>query len=156
MHRVTDYNMAKLVLPNATVVAVNEDAHPDLYFALRGGMNNFGIVTHFTVRAVSQGQIHAGDRTYTIDKRDVILDQAYRLTTQWKNDTAMSFYHGFGYNQSTDHYTLSFTPEYSHPILNPPPFAELKRIAFETDTVRLDRASEFSKEVASATPPGGR
>ncbi|KAJ6132906.1 FAD linked oxidase N-terminal [Penicillium samsonianum] len=146
----------ELILPNATVVVVTEDAHPDLYFALRGGMNNFGIVTHFIIRAVFQGQIHAGDRTYTIDKRDAILDQAYRLTTQWKNNTAISFSHGFGYHQSTGQYTVSFTPEYSHPILNPAPFAELKRIPFETDTVRLGLASEFSEDVSSATPRGGR
>jgi hypothetical protein len=68
----------------------------------------------------------------------------------------MSFYHGSGYHQSTDQYTLSFTPEYSHPILSPPPYAELKRIPFETDTARLGWASEISKEVASATPAGGR
>lgn len=153
---VTDYNMTKLILPNASVVVVNENAHHDLYFALRGGMNNFGIVTHFTMKAVSQGQIHAGARTYTIDKKDAILDQAYRLTTQWKNDTDMSFYHGFGYHEGTGQYTVSFTPEYSRPILNPAPFAELKRIPFETDTIRLGRATEFSEEVASTTPPGDR
>ncbi|KAJ5462642.1 FAD linked oxidaseN-terminal [Penicillium sp. IBT 31633x] len=146
----------ELILPNASVVVVNENAHHDLYFALRGGMNNFGIVTHFTMKAVSQGQIHAGARTYTIDKKDAILDQAYRLTTQWKNDTDMSFYHGFGYHEGTGQYTVSFTPEYSRPILNPAPFAELKRIPFETDTIRLGRATEFSEEVASTTPPGDR
>ena len=135
---------------------VDENTHPDLYFALRGGMNNFGIVTHFTMRAVPQGQYHAGLRTYTMSKRDAIIEQAYKLTTEWKNDTDLSFYYDFGYNQTTDTYTVSITPEYSRPIMSPAPFVELKRIPYESDTIRLSNATEFSDEVASGTPPGNR
>lgn len=35
------------MLPNATVTDVNLETNPDLYFALRGGGSNFGIVTSF-------------------------------------------------------------------------------------------------------------
>jgi hypothetical protein len=37
------YQIGQVVLPNATIVHANETLHPDLYFALRGGMNNFGL-----------------------------------------------------------------------------------------------------------------
>ena len=33
------------MLPNATILTVREDNHPDIFMALRGGGNNFGIVT---------------------------------------------------------------------------------------------------------------
>jgi hypothetical protein len=138
------------------VVKVNENTEPDLYFALRGGMNNFGIVTHFTMRAVQQGQIYAGERSYTADKGDELIQQAYMLTTEWKNDTDMSFYYGFGYDQETDEYSFSFSPEYSRPILSPAPFKELEHIQFDSNSVRIGWASDFSGEVASGTPPGGR
>lgn len=135
---------------------VNENSHPDLYFALRGGMNNFGVVTHFTMRAVPQGRFHAGVRTYTMNQRDALVEQAYKLTTQWKNDTDMAFYYDFGYDQDTNAYSLAFTPEYSRPIPSPPPFVELNRIPYESSTVRLGNATAFSEEVVSGTPPGGR
>lgn len=138
------------------MVTVNEITQPDLYFALRGGMNNFGIVTHMTMRAVPQRQYYSGARTYTADKSDPIIEQAYKLTTDWKNDTAMSFYYSLGYNQTTDEFDISFTQEYSQPIVNPVPFEELSRIPFESDTNRIDWPSKFSEEVNSADPPGDR
>lgn len=41
---------------------MNECTHPDIYFALRGGINNFGIVTYFTMGAVKQEQLYSGQR----------------------------------------------------------------------------------------------
>lgn len=138
------------------MVIVNEKSQPDLYFALRGGMNNFGIVTHVTMRAVPQGRFYAGARSYTADKRDVILDQAHKLTTEWKNDTAMSFYYSVSYNQTTKDFAIAVTQEYSRPILNPAPFNELNQIASESDTTRIDWPSKFSEEVDATDPSGNR
>lgn len=149
--------VTKIVLPNATVATVNEHTNADLYFALRGGMNNFGIITHFTMRAVPQTQFYSGQKSYSADKRDTIADIAYELTTgSSKSDTAMSFYYGFGYDQETDNYTLTFTQEYSQPIFNPRPFYRLNRVPSESSTIRIDWSTSFSREVDSATPPGGR
>lgn len=46
-----------LVLPNGTYVNVKQNSHPDLYFGLRGGLNNFGIVTGATLRTWPSGRI---------------------------------------------------------------------------------------------------
>ncbi|KAI9437956.1 FAD-binding domain-containing protein, partial [Lactarius indigo] len=64
--RSSDYGLSidntvafELVLPNGTVTAVTAENH-DLWFALRGGGNNFGIVTKFTVKSYPQGQVWGG------------------------------------------------------------------------------------------------
>ncbi|KAH9972562.1 hypothetical protein BGW80DRAFT_359207 [Lactifluus volemus] len=51
-------NMAgfELVLPNGTITNVTSK-NEELWFALRGGGNNFGIVTTFTYKTIPQGQI---------------------------------------------------------------------------------------------------
>ncbi|KAF8909557.1 FAD-binding domain-containing protein [Mucidula mucida] len=49
-----------LVLPNGTVTSVTED-DKDLFFALKGGFNNFGIVTSFTLKTYPQGEVWAGE-----------------------------------------------------------------------------------------------
>ncbi|KAJ3278019.1 hypothetical protein HK104_002734 [Borealophlyctis nickersoniae] len=50
----------ELVLPNATITTVTEKSHPDLWFALRGGGDKFGIVTKFTLKTRPQTLVNFG------------------------------------------------------------------------------------------------
>ncbi|KAJ7732366.1 FAD-binding domain-containing protein [Mycena maculata] len=55
----------ELVTPNGTIVSVTDSSSPDLFFGLKGGLNNFGIVTEFTLETVPQGLVWGGLITYT-------------------------------------------------------------------------------------------
>ncbi|KAG6908410.1 hypothetical protein DXG01_004771 [Tephrocybe rancida] len=55
----------ELVKPNGDIVAVTATSDPDLFFGLKGGMNNFGIVTRFTLKTFPQGQVWGGLITVT-------------------------------------------------------------------------------------------
>ncbi|KAJ3552015.1 hypothetical protein NM688_g4382 [Phlebia brevispora] len=61
----------QLVLPNGTAIVVDSSV-PDLLFALKGGYNNFGIVTRFTFKAVPQGQVWGGLITFTENELDAV------------------------------------------------------------------------------------
>ncbi|KIK94710.1 hypothetical protein PAXRUDRAFT_11879 [Paxillus rubicundulus Ve08.2h10] len=50
----------ELVMPNGTIIAVTESSSPDLFFGLKGGFNNFGIVTKFTLRTFPQSLVWGG------------------------------------------------------------------------------------------------
>jgi FAD/FMN-containing dehydrogenase len=45
----------EVVLASGEVIEVSADSHPDLFWALRGGGGNFGIVTRFTFQAYDFG-----------------------------------------------------------------------------------------------------
>lgn len=144
------------MLANSTVVNVTEQTQPDLYFALRGGMNNFGIVTHFTMRAFPQGQMFAGSRSFAIDQREAVVSEAHKLTTEWASDTNMSFSYGFAYRQASDDYAFSFTEAYSEPLEDPVPFQVLNNLPYVSSTLRIDWMSNFALEGAKGRPPGSR
>ncbi|PYH33477.1 FAD-binding oxidoreductase [Aspergillus neoniger CBS 115656] len=54
MDNVVNYD---IVLGNGTQVAANATSHPDLFWALKGGANNFGVVTKFTLKTYSMPHI---------------------------------------------------------------------------------------------------
>jgi FAD/FMN-containing dehydrogenase len=51
---------AEVVLADGTKVVVNQSIHADLFWALRGGGGNFGVVTSMRVQLHRQGDIHSG------------------------------------------------------------------------------------------------
>ncbi|KAI3539721.1 FAD binding domain-containing protein [Colletotrichum filicis] len=144
----------QLVLPNATIVNVSETVHPDLYFALRGGGNNFGIITNFRSRLVPQGQKWGGARTYHINFTDQLVDQSYQLATSLSTDTYMSFWTRNSYDVATDRFSISVSQAYYEPVIEPPVFTELNKIPYETSNLRVDWMSNHSLD--SVSPHGLR
>ncbi|HEY2160342.1 MAG TPA: FAD-binding oxidoreductase [Solirubrobacteraceae bacterium] len=55
---------AEVVLANGQVVRASADEHPDLYWALRGGGGNFGVVTSFLFRLHDVGEAIIGGPTF--------------------------------------------------------------------------------------------
>ncbi|KAG1731564.1 hypothetical protein EDB19DRAFT_1737404 [Suillus lakei] len=62
----------ELAMPNGTVLNVTAASDPDLYFGLRGGFNNFGIVTRFTLKTFPQSQVWGGPIVYTANVVDLV------------------------------------------------------------------------------------
>ncbi|KAK2459516.1 hypothetical protein APHAL10511_008458 [Amanita phalloides] len=50
----------ELIRPDGNIVQVDDKSYPDLFFGLKGGFNNFGIVTKFTMKAFPQTQVWGG------------------------------------------------------------------------------------------------
>lgn len=54
----------EVVLYNGTIVTASKDSHPDLYRALKGSGNSYGIVTAYTMIAHPQGQVSSQASLY--------------------------------------------------------------------------------------------
>ena len=69
-------NVVSYELVTASGIAINVSAtsYTDLYWALRGGGNNYGVVTNFKLVVFAQGEMWGGQRIYTEDKFPVVLD----------------------------------------------------------------------------------
>ena len=58
---------AELVLASGERVRVNGEEHPDLYWAIRGGGGNFGVVTSFLFRLHEVGTVIAGPTFWPVE-----------------------------------------------------------------------------------------
>ena len=77
---------ADMVLADGTFVTVNANQNNDLYWAIRGGGGNFGIVTSFKFQAHPVKNIFGGPTLWPIEKTEEIME----------------WYHQFIHNASED------------------------------------------------------
>jgi len=83
---------AGVVLADGRCVRASADEHPDLYWALRGGGGNFGIVTEFELRLHELGpEVYGVHVAYALEDaarvlaawRDAVADAPDELSTAW-------------------------------------------------------------------------
>ena len=64
---------ADLVLANGSFVKANADENPDLFWAIRGGGGNFGVVTSFTLKLHPIDTVYAGPILYQLSEASEVM-----------------------------------------------------------------------------------
>jgi len=64
---------ADVVLADGSFVTANEEQHPDLFWALRGGGGNFGVVTRFAFTLSPVSTVVAGPTLFPLERSAEIL-----------------------------------------------------------------------------------
>ncbi|KAJ7044666.1 FAD-binding domain-containing protein [Mycena alexandri] len=82
-----------IVLPDGTAATASATSNPDLFFALKGGFNNFGVVTEFTFRAVPQDLVFGGHLTFDAAQLTAV-NAAVVAFEQNNTDTRAAVVHG--------------------------------------------------------------
>ena len=62
-----------IVLADGRLVTASENENPDLFWAVRGGGGNFGVVTSFLFQARPVGTVYGGPIIWPIDQTETIL-----------------------------------------------------------------------------------
>lgn len=64
---------ARVVLADGRSVTASADDHPDLYWAIRGGSGNFGLLTELEVRLAPVDRVLAGTMVWSVEDAPAVL-----------------------------------------------------------------------------------
>jgi FAD/FMN-containing dehydrogenase len=82
---------AELVLADGRVLEVGPDTEPELFWGIRGGGGNFGVVTSFRFRMHELGEVIVGESAYPVAQAADVLDRYARLAAAAPRELATSF-----------------------------------------------------------------
>lgn len=144
----------EVVLANASIANVNHTSYPDLYFALRGGGNNFGIVTRFDLETFPQGPMWGGARTYPITAAASLISAFDNFAANSPSDPDAALILAFYYYNGT--YYGSTDMEYAHAVVDPAIFRELTGVTSLASTTRIANLTDLTLEFEASNPSGFR
>ena len=135
------------MLASGAIVNANAGENADLWLALRGGSNNFGVVTRFDLRTFDQGLFWGGLVTYQISSRHQQFDAIERYSEAVEADPYASLMSNYIYTEDVGwivannlHYTK---PEPHADVFRP--FMHIQpRIS---STMRLSNVTDFTSEI---------
>ncbi|KAI0598823.1 putative FAD-binding oxidoreductase [Biscogniauxia sp. FL1348] len=141
----------EVVLANGTIVNANAQSNSDLWWALKGGANNFGIVTRFTLNAYPIVNVWGGVKVYSLDSLPALFDAmlAYQTAAQ-KDPYANLMLQAFPLNSTIG---VIVNMVYMKPVESPSVFAPFYNISTVADTTKLQTLTEFLASQTAAELP---
>lgn len=148
----------EIVLANATILHANHRENANLFWALRGGSNNFGIVTSISFRPVEleSGLLWGGFIEYDASTADEQIAAFVNFSQPETYDEYSSLITTFSYASAIHGSILSTNLEYTRPVVNPPVFQAISSIPSLTSTMRVTNMTDLSAESQKLQAAGSR
>ena len=146
----------EVVVASGNIINANDQEHTDLYQALKGGSNNFGVVTRFDFKTVPLEQIWGGQVVFGIDQFTAALESFSNFTVMKPYDEyattiqSAAYVEGFGFVGVNDF-------EYTKAVENPHVFDLWNKVQPRVQsTLRLAKLKNITDEQGSFSPDGLR
>ncbi|OJJ98700.1 hypothetical protein ASPACDRAFT_30727, partial [Aspergillus aculeatus ATCC 16872] len=135
----------EVVLASSEIVYANRHSHPDLFKALKGGSNNFGIVTTFHMETLPAEDLWGGALVYNISRAPEYIAAATNFTDNIATDPYGAWYGIFSYSATTDRTDIVARLAYARPVMRPAVFQRLYQIPNITDSTRISTIVDQTK-----------
>lgn len=148
---------AQVVTASGLIVTASPTSYSDLFWALRGGGNNFGLVVKFNLKAYSLpgGSLWGGTKVFTEDQFPKVYKAFANLVANSPQDTnagqwlAMVLQPGGLKIAAAELY-------YAKPVANAPIFNEYNAIPAVADSTAFRTLPEYAKANQDSNPNGLR
>ncbi|KAH5563420.1 hypothetical protein HBI26_180750 [Parastagonospora nodorum] len=146
----------EVVLASGDVVRANNEENHDLWIALRGGLNNFGIVTSVKMRTFEASKLWGGVAYYMPDTFSQLAEATVNfVNNESDEDTHIMSSAGYGYG----HRVVTCCLYHTKGMENPPslqPFTSLSGRIEQHGTLRTGTHMQFCDELSKFTQDGVR
>ncbi|KAF1922609.1 FAD-binding domain-containing protein [Didymella exigua CBS 183.55] len=147
----------ELVTASGLVLTVTRKSFPDLYWALRGGGNNFGIVTKFQLHTFPIGKMWGGSKLVASSDFENALDATYNFgltgaVNDNKGSQIISFANQAGYGPLAQAFLTYSEPSETLPSM----FKDWSNISLVQDTTGPHSLSELVTLLSTGIPDGVR
>ncbi|KAK4197154.1 bifunctional solanapyrone synthase [Triangularia verruculosa] len=144
----------QVVLANGDIIEANNKSHKDLFVALKGGQNNFGIVTRWDVTTVPQGNVWGGSVVYLNTTTAAQLNAFTRWKSSKNFDPASSVEQSHVYIGSINQWLVASLLFYSEPTPFPKDLKGFTDIQPQLDSsLRITNVSGMADEIQSQSTP---
>ncbi|KAI1347633.1 putative FAD-binding oxidoreductase [Xylaria sp. FL0043] len=131
----------EVVLADGSLVNANKSSNPNLFWAFKGGANNFGIITSFTLSTYPIYDVWGGVKSYRSEDLPILIAALLKYqSSPSRSPYANLFIQGFQTNSS---FGVNLELVYLKPEESPEAFAPFYSIPTIADTTRLRTFSDF-------------
>ena len=142
----------EIVLADGSLVNASKDQNPDLFLALKGGANNYGVVTRYDLATFPQGEdISVTSVSYDIAQKGAVFAAFTDLLDSSTYDPRASLVMGLLYSSESKTWKLSNSAVYSEPVTQPAVFEKLVSVPHLSVERNITTLAEFADE--TETPP---
>lgn len=123
---------------------------------MRGGGNNFGIVTRFDVVTFPQGNILGGGLTFRLDSSSTLVDALVDFTTNAPKDPYAAVLMAYYYSESYDAFMISLGVAYGKPEINPPILQNFTTLPSIGSSFQITNMTQMAAVAKESNPTGFR
>lgn len=146
----------EIVLADGSIVNTNPASNKDLFQTLKGGNNNFGIVTRVDLTTFEQGPIWVATNYYNLTLVDEVIAQLVQINSPTAYDEHASLSTTFAYSQAQNLAIMSSNLQYTKPVENPPVYKGFYSLPSLMSTSRITNMSSLAIAVEALQPGGSR
>ncbi|KAF9891907.1 hypothetical protein FE257_002870 [Aspergillus nanangensis] len=140
----------EVVLASGRIVNANSETNVDLFKALKGGSNNFGIVTKYELKTTDNAHLWGGITVYENSTTDQQIPALVKFIDNIENDPYASWIGLWQYNSTTDKTLISSPIDYTKPVAYPEAFNDFYQIPNITSSVRHATLYNLTSELQQA------
>ena len=144
----------EIVLASGEIINANITSLPDLTIALRGGSNNFGIVTAFDMKVFPQGKFWGGVTINSISTRAAQMAAFEAFTGNPNYDKYAALINSYVYLGATNSWFIDNDLEYTEPVEYPAYFSNFTSFPASVNTLRITNLTALTIEITEGTPRG--